>query len=219
MGQLAVRGQRRVRVGAAARPGRQRRPTPGCWSTRSAPRSAPLAAELLDAEPGRRGRHRRPTGAGGPAADALAGMRGSRCPAARGRGRRPGPLERLDRRRRRLGLRHRLRRARPRPRHRAATSTSWCSTPRCTPTPAARPRRRRHAARWPSSPPAGKTTGKKDLGADRHVLRQRLRRPGGDGGQHTQTVKAFAEAEAPAGASLIIAYSPCIAHGIDMATR
>jgi pyruvate-ferredoxin/flavodoxin oxidoreductase len=32
----------------------------------------------------------------------------------------------------------------------------------------------------------------------------------------TQVVKAFQEAEAHAGPSLIIAYSPCIAHGIDM---
>ena len=34
---------------------------------------------------------------------------------------------------------------------RAATSTSWSSTPRSTRTPAARPRRPRRAARWPSS--------------------------------------------------------------------
>ena len=33
-----------------------------------------------------------------------------------------------------------------------------------------------------------------------------------------QTVKALAEAEAYAGPSLVIAYSTCIAHGIDMAT-
>jgi len=32
----------------------------------------------------------------------------------------------------------------------------------------------------------------------------------------TQTVKAFHEAAAHRGPSLIIAYSPCIAHGIDM---
>ena len=36
---------------------------------------------------------------------------------------------------------------------RAATSTSWCSTPRSTATPAARPASPRSAARWPSSPP------------------------------------------------------------------
>jgi pyruvate-ferredoxin/flavodoxin oxidoreductase len=36
------------------------------------------------------------------------------------------------------------------------------------------------------------------------------------GANMTQVVKAFAEAEAHQGPSLIIAYSPCIAHGIDM---
>ena len=36
------------------------------------------------------------------------------------------------------------------------------------------------------------------------------------GGSDTQTVKAFLEAEAHAGPSLIIAYSHCIAHGYDM---
>ena len=45
----------------------------------------------------------------------------------------------------------------------AATSTCWCSTPRSTPTPAARPRRRRRAARSPSSPPAASARRKKDL--------------------------------------------------------
>jgi len=37
------------------------------------------------------------------------------------------------------------------------------------------------------------------------------------GGSDTQTVKAFREAEAYPGPSLIIAYSHCIAHGYDMA--
>jgi pyruvate-ferredoxin/flavodoxin oxidoreductase len=37
------------------------------------------------------------------------------------------------------------------------------------------------------------------------------------GANDTQTVKAFLEAEAHPGPSLIIAYSQCIAHGIDMA--
>jgi len=37
------------------------------------------------------------------------------------------------------------------------------------------------------------------------------------GGGDTHTVKAFLEAEAHPGPSLIIAYSPCIAHGYDMA--
>jgi len=38
------------------------------------------------------------------------------------------------------------------------------------------------------------------------------------GGDNAQTVKALAEAEAWAGPSLIIAYSTCIEHGIDMST-
>ena len=37
------------------------------------------------------------------------------------------------------------------------------------------------------------------------------------GANDAQTVKAFLEAEAHDGPSLIIAYSHCIAHGIDMA--
>ena len=37
------------------------------------------------------------------------------------------------------------------------------------------------------------------------------------GGNDTQTIKAFREAEAYDGPSLIIAYSHCIAHGFDMA--
>ena len=37
------------------------------------------------------------------------------------------------------------------------------------------------------------------------------------GANDTQTLKAFIEAEAYNGPSLIIAYSHCIAHGIDMA--
>jgi pyruvate-ferredoxin/flavodoxin oxidoreductase len=36
------------------------------------------------------------------------------------------------------------------------------------------------------------------------------------GGNDAQTIKAFREAEAYAGPSLIIAYSHCIAHGYDM---
>jgi len=38
------------------------------------------------------------------------------------------------------------------------------------------------------------------------------------GADNPQTVKALAEAEAHPGPSLIIAYSHCIAHGIDMST-
>ena len=63
----------------------------------------------------------------------------------------------------------------------------------------------------------GKTTAKKDLGmiamayGDVYVAQVAM------GANMTQVVKAFAEAQAHPGPSLIIAYSPCIAHGIDMA--
>ena len=64
---------------------------------------------------------------------------------------------------------------------------------------------------------AGKPTGKKDLGliamtyGDVYVARVAM------GANDAQTVRAFLEAEAYEGPSLIIAYSHCIAHGIDMA--
>ena len=63
----------------------------------------------------------------------------------------------------------------------------------------------------------GKRTGKKDLAMEAisygyvYVARVAM------GGNDTHTVKAFLEAEAHDGPSLIIAYSHCIAHGYDMA--
>jgi pyruvate-ferredoxin/flavodoxin oxidoreductase len=63
----------------------------------------------------------------------------------------------------------------------------------------------------------GKPTGKKDLALEAisygyvYVARVAM------GGNDTHTVKAFLEAEAYEGPSLIIAYSHCIAHGYDMA--
>jgi len=65
---------------------------------------------------------------------------------------------------------------------------------------------------------AGKPTAKKDLGmiaanyGNVYVAQVAL------GADNPQTVKAFAEAESYPGPSLIIAYSACIAHGIDMST-
>ncbi|MEZ5247201.1 MAG: pyruvate:ferredoxin (flavodoxin) oxidoreductase [Acidimicrobiales bacterium] len=62
----------------------------------------------------------------------------------------------------------------------------------------------------------GKTTAKKDLGmiamayGDVYVAHIAM------GANMTQTVKALTEAAAHPGPSLVIAYSPCIAHGIDM---
>ncbi|MDH4076822.1 MAG: pyruvate:ferredoxin (flavodoxin) oxidoreductase, partial [Acidimicrobiia bacterium] len=64
----------------------------------------------------------------------------------------------------------------------------------------------------------GKTQAKKDLGMlamaynDVYVAHVAM------GANMTQTVKALAEAAAHPGPSLVIAYSPCIAHGIEMAT-
>jgi pyruvate-ferredoxin/flavodoxin oxidoreductase len=63
----------------------------------------------------------------------------------------------------------------------------------------------------------GKATAKKDLGmtamryGDVYLAQVAM------GANDTQTIKAFLEAEAHPGPSLIIAYSQCIAHGIDMA--
>jgi pyruvate-ferredoxin/flavodoxin oxidoreductase len=65
---------------------------------------------------------------------------------------------------------------------------------------------------------AGKTVGRKDLGlfasdyGNVYVAQVAM------GGDNAQTVKAFAEAEAWHGPSLLIAYSTCISHGIDMST-
>jgi pyruvate-ferredoxin/flavodoxin oxidoreductase len=65
---------------------------------------------------------------------------------------------------------------------------------------------------------SGKPLAKKDLGQiamayeDVYVAQVAI------GANNTQTVKAFVEAESFPGPSLIIAYSTCIAHGIDMAT-
>jgi pyruvate-ferredoxin/flavodoxin oxidoreductase len=64
----------------------------------------------------------------------------------------------------------------------------------------------------------GKHTAKKDLGliaaayGNVYVAQVAL------GADNPQTVKAFAEAESYRGPSLVIAYSHCIAHGIEMAT-
>src|SRR6185295_18070862 len=63
---------------------------------------------------------------------------------------------------------------------------------------------------------AGKKVGKKDLALQAisygnvYVARVAI------GANPQQSVQAFREAEAYSGTSLIIAYSPCIAHGINM---
>ncbi|MGZ8847741.1 MAG: thiamine pyrophosphate-dependent enzyme, partial [Pyrinomonadaceae bacterium] len=63
----------------------------------------------------------------------------------------------------------------------------------------------------------GKSTIKKDLGMTAMRYGNVYIAQIAMGANDTQTVKAFLEAEAHPGPSLIIAYSQCIAHGIDMA--
>ena len=65
---------------------------------------------------------------------------------------------------------------------------------------------------------AGKRTGKKDLGLIASAYGNVYVAQVAIGADNAQTVKAFAEAEAHDGPSLIIAYSTCIAHGIEMKT-
>jgi pyruvate-ferredoxin/flavodoxin oxidoreductase len=65
----------------------------------------------------------------------------------------------------------------------------------------------------------GKTTGKKDLGQMAMSYGNVFVAQVAMGANMTQTVRAFAEAERHRGVSLILAYSPCIAHGIDMSTQ
>jgi pyruvate-ferredoxin/flavodoxin oxidoreductase len=62
----------------------------------------------------------------------------------------------------------------------------------------------------------GKSTGKKDLGMIAMAYGNVYVAQIAMGANMTQTVKAFAEAESYPGPSLIIAYSPCIAHGYDL---
>jgi pyruvate-ferredoxin/flavodoxin oxidoreductase len=63
----------------------------------------------------------------------------------------------------------------------------------------------------------GKPTAKKDLGMTAMRYGNVYIAQVAMGANDTHTVKAFVEAEAHNGPSLIIAYSQCIAHGIDMA--
>jgi pyruvate-ferredoxin/flavodoxin oxidoreductase len=63
---------------------------------------------------------------------------------------------------------------------------------------------------------AGKGTGKKDLGAIARAYGNVYVAQVAMGANDTQTTKALLEAAAWPGPSLVIAYSTCIAHGIDM---
>ena len=98
----------------------------------------------------------------------------------------------------------------------AATSTSSCSTPRCTRTPAARRRRPRRAARWPSSPPPARAPARRTSARSPASYGNVYVAQISMGANDLQTTKALLEADAWPGPSLVIAYSTCIAHGIDM---
>ncbi|MFH1769180.1 MAG: thiamine pyrophosphate-dependent enzyme, partial [Parcubacteria group bacterium] len=63
---------------------------------------------------------------------------------------------------------------------------------------------------------AGKSTGKKDLGMMAMNYGNVFVAQIAMGASDLQTAKAFQEAESYKGTSIIIAYSPCIAHGINM---
>ena len=63
---------------------------------------------------------------------------------------------------------------------------------------------------------AGKSTGKKDLGAIARAYGGVYVAQVSLGANELQTTKALVEADAWPGPSLVIAYSTCIAHGIDM---
>ena len=63
---------------------------------------------------------------------------------------------------------------------------------------------------------AGKNTGKKDLGAIARAYGNVYVAQIAMGANDTQATKALLEAAAWPGPSLVIAYSTCIAHGIDM---
>ncbi|MCA9771259.1 MAG: pyruvate:ferredoxin (flavodoxin) oxidoreductase, partial [Myxococcales bacterium] len=65
----------------------------------------------------------------------------------------------------------------------------------------------------------GKSVGKKDLGMIAMAYGNVYVAHVSIGANPLQTVKAFQEAERYPGPSLLIAYSPCIAHGIDMRTQ
>jgi pyruvate-ferredoxin/flavodoxin oxidoreductase len=63
---------------------------------------------------------------------------------------------------------------------------------------------------------AGKETGKKDLGMMAMMYGHVYVAGVAFGARDMQTVTAFREAESYPGPSLLIAYSPCIAHGYDL---
>ena len=119
LGQLPVRGQRRVRTRDAARPRRPDRPGPPAPRASPARSSAPeLVDGLLGAAQDTEAEivaQRERVGALHEALAAIDGPLASRRPPPGDARRRPRPQGRVDHRRRRLGLRHRLRWRRPGP--------------------------------------------------------------------------------------------------------
>ena len=99
-----------------------------------------------------------------------------------------------------------------------ATSRSSCSTPKFIPIPAANAPKSTPRGAVAKFAAGGKRAAKKDLGlmamsyGNIYVARVAM------GAKDEHTLKAFLEAEAYDGPALIIAYSHCIAHGINMAT-
>ena len=74
------------------------------------------------------------------------------------------------------------------------------------------------APRSQSSPPVGNAVRKKDLGLMAMTYGTIYVASVAMGAKDEHTLKAFLEAEAYDGPALIIAYSHCIAHGINMTT-
>ena len=89
-----------------------------------------------------------------------------------------------------------------------------CLIPRFTPIRAANRPRRQPAAAIAKFAASGKKTKKKDLGLIAMSYGYVYVAQIAMGADKNQTLKAIAEAEAYPGPSLIIAYSPCINHGL-----
>ena len=96
----------------------------------------------------------------------------------------------------------------------ARTSISWYSIPRFTPTQADRLPSLRRPGAVAQFAAGGKEVKKKDLASIAMSYGYVYVAQIAMGADYNQTVKALAEAEAYPGPSLIIAYAPCINHGI-----
>ncbi|MEJ0097210.1 MAG: 4Fe-4S dicluster domain-containing protein [Bauldia sp.] len=126
------------------------------------------------------------------------------------------PPQRLDRGRRRLGLRYRLRRPRPRAGRRPQRQHPGARHRGLFQHRRPGRRRRRRWAPPPSSPPPASAPPRKDLALQAIAYGNVYVAQVAMGANPQQTLDAFREAEAYEGTSLILAYSQCIAHGIDM---